>query len=130
MIARGLPTPVIITTDGAPGLIRAVEEVFPRSLRQRCLAHKIRNIIGKLPMTARGEVKATVQAAYCAPNREIADQIAVEVLRKYQYTYPSAMKCFQGDWGACVAYLRCPQIHHTCRSVSVQAYPNDKPPRA
>ena len=112
MIARGLPTPVMVTTDGAPGVIRAVEEVFPRSLRQRCLAHKMRNIVGKVPMTARDEVKGTVHAAYYAPNREIADQIAAEALRKHQDTYPSAMKCFQDDWEACVAYLRCPQIHH------------------
>jgi len=26
MLARGLPTPVLVTTDGTPGLIRAVEE--------------------------------------------------------------------------------------------------------
>jgi len=112
MIARGLSTPVMVTTDGAPSLIRAVEEVYGQSLRQRCLAHKIRNIIGKVPMTARDEVKGTVQAAYYAPNREIADQIAAEILRKYQDAYPSAMKSFQDDWEACVAYLRCPQIHH------------------
>ena len=42
--ARNLSDPVLISTDGAPGLIRAVEEVFPKSLRQRCLAHKMRNL--------------------------------------------------------------------------------------
>src|SRR5688572_8671496 len=35
--ARNLADPVLVATDGAPGLIRAVEEVFPRTLRQRCL---------------------------------------------------------------------------------------------
>lgn len=42
--ARNLADPVLDATDGAPGMIRAVEEVFPKSLRQRCLAHKIRNL--------------------------------------------------------------------------------------
>jgi transposase-like protein len=42
--SRGLADPLLVVTDGAPGLIRAVEEVFPRSLRQRCLAHRIRNL--------------------------------------------------------------------------------------
>ena len=37
--SRGLVDPVLVATDGAPGLIRAVAEVLPRSLRQRCLAH-------------------------------------------------------------------------------------------
>ena len=39
---RGLPDPLLIVTDGAPGLIRAVETCFPRALRQRCLAHRMR----------------------------------------------------------------------------------------
>ena len=34
--ARGMNDLVLVATDGAPGLIRAVEEVFPQSLRQRC----------------------------------------------------------------------------------------------
>jgi transposase-like protein len=39
LTARGLLDPILVITEGAPGLIGAVEEVFPRSLRQRCLAH-------------------------------------------------------------------------------------------
>lgn len=35
--ARGLRDPVAVITDGGGGIIRAVEEVFPKSLRQRCL---------------------------------------------------------------------------------------------
>ena len=42
MVRRGLRTPVLVTTDGAPGLIRATAEVWGKSLRQRCLAHKMR----------------------------------------------------------------------------------------
>jgi len=112
MVRRGLSAPVLATTDGSPGLIRAVEEVFPHSLRQRCLAHKVRNVTDKVPDRTRHEVKAAVQAAYYAPNREIADMIATETLKSYQSLYPSAMKSFQDDWEACVAYMRCPKIHH------------------
>jgi putative transposase len=43
MVKRGLKVPLVITSDGAPGLIRAIEQIWPRSLRQRCLVHKIRN---------------------------------------------------------------------------------------
>jgi len=112
MLGRGLPTPVLITTDGAPGLIRAVEEVFGKSLRQRCLAHKIRNVLGKVPESAYQEIKAAVQAAYYAPDQEVAEMIAAQVLDTYQALYPAAMKSFQEDWNACIAYLRCPRVHH------------------
>jgi transposase-like protein len=112
MVKRGLQTPVLVTTDGAPGLMRAVEEIFPNSLRQRCLAHKTRNVTDKVPDSARAEIKNAVRAAYYAPNREVADMIAADVLKTYQRDYPAAMRSFQDDWEACVAYLRCPAIHH------------------
>jgi putative transposase len=112
MVRRGLWAPVLITTDGAPGLIRAVKEVFSDSLRQRCLAHKTRNITDKVPEQAREAVKAAVQSAYYAPNQQIAEMIAADVLERYQEEYPSAMTSFQDDWEACIAYLRCPTIHH------------------
>jgi putative transposase len=112
LVRRGLQTPVLVTTDGAPGLIRAVEEAFPNSLRQRCLAHKTRNVTDKVPDSARAEIKNAVRAAYYAPNREVADMIAADTLKIYQGGYPSAMRSFQDDWEASVAYLRCPAIHH------------------
>jgi hypothetical protein len=33
---------LLVVSHGAPGVIRAIEECFPRSPRQRCLAHKMR----------------------------------------------------------------------------------------
>ena len=42
--ARGLGDPLLVVSDGAPGIIRAIEECFPRSARQRCLAHRMRNL--------------------------------------------------------------------------------------
>jgi len=112
MVRRGLHAPVQITSDGAPGLIRAIEEVFPHSLRQRCLAHKIRNVTDKVPDSARDEIKAAVQAAYYAPDAIVAEMVATDVLKRYQERFPSAMKAFQDDWQACIAYLRCPRVHH------------------
>lgn len=109
---RGLRVPVLITTDGAPGLMRAAEEVFPHSLRRRCLAHKMRNITDKLPDYARPEVKAEVEAAYYAANPDMARRLAADVVTKYQATFPAAVKCFQEDFEACIAYLRCPNVHH------------------
>ena len=50
---RGLADPLLVVTDGAPGLIRAVETCFPRALRQRCLVHRLRNLQARRP-TASG----------------------------------------------------------------------------
>ena len=55
---RGLRSPLLIISDGAGGLINAAETSFARSLRQRCLIHRARNLLAKVPTHAQGEVKA------------------------------------------------------------------------
>ena len=49
MVARGLREPLLIVTDGNPGVLKAIEEVFPQSLKQRCQKHRLENILGKAP---------------------------------------------------------------------------------
>lgn len=113
MVQRGLRVPTLITTDGAPGLISAVEQVWPRSLRQRCLAHKKRNILDKVPDSARAEVKAALNGIYHAATREVADLLTVRFIETYSARYPSAVACFTDDLEACLAFLQCPTIHHS-----------------
>src|SRR5579875_3097088 len=45
---RGLASPLLVISDGAPGLIAAIEQAYPKALRQRCLIHRCRNIIAKV----------------------------------------------------------------------------------
>jgi putative transposase len=111
MVKRGLTTPLVVTSDGSPGLIRAMEEVWPKSLRQRCLVHKKRNILAKVPAEAIPEVKAHIDAVYHAPTFEGAKQMATQLIGKYQGIYPSAMKAFEEDLEACLNHLRCPVRH-------------------
>ena len=65
--ARGLGDPLLVVSDGAPGIIRAIEECFPRSARQRCLAHRMRNLAAKVSADPWPEFKARVTACYQAP---------------------------------------------------------------
>jgi len=112
MVRRGLRVPTLVTSDGAPGLMAAIEEIWPYSLRQRCLVHKKRNILDKVPDSARQEVKKALNAIYDAPNREVADVVTTDFIERYGELYPSAVACFQDDLEACLAFLKCPVIHH------------------
>jgi putative transposase len=49
LIARGLGAPLLIVADGAPGLIKAIEQCWPASARQRGCVHRGRNLYAKLP---------------------------------------------------------------------------------
>jgi putative transposase len=111
MRARGLGDPLIVVSDGAPGVIRAIEECFPRSARQRCLAHRMRNLAVKVPSDLWPELKARVTACYQAPSRAIARQLAAGIRADYAAALPSALACFEDDFEACIAHLRLPVTH-------------------
>jgi transposase-like protein len=111
MVGRGLEPPLTMTSDGAPGLLRALEEVFPQSVRIRCWMHKMQNVLGKLPESAREEVKAWLCAVRDAPTPEAGHQLAAETIAHFERDYPAAMKCFADDLEASLAHLRVPLVH-------------------
>jgi putative transposase len=109
--ARGLRDPLAIISDGAPGLIRAVEEVFPKSLRQRCLAHKLRNLQSKVPEERWSEVIPTARAVYQASSPAFARLARNEFVKTWRQELPSAVACFEDHFEACIAHLRLPFAH-------------------
>lgn len=111
---RGLRDPVLVVTDGAAGIIKAVNEVYPDSLRQRCLAHKMRNLMNKVPESAQSEFKVAARAAYQAPSVALAQMLRQDLVARFDRDHPSAVICFEEDFDACVAHLRCPTTHRRC----------------
>ena len=111
MRRRGLGDPLLVVSDGAAGIVKAVETCFPRSARQRCLAHRMRNLAAKVPDDLWPEVKGRVTAAYQAPSRAIARDLAAGVVADYEAELPSAIACFMDDFEACIAHLRMPITH-------------------
>jgi putative transposase len=111
MRGRGLGDPLLVVSDGAPGIIRAIEECFPRSARQRCLAHRMRNLAVKVPTDLWPEFKARASACYQAPSRAIARDLAKDIRTDYGTALPSAVVCFEDDFEACIAHLRLPVTH-------------------
>ena len=57
LISRGLAAPRLVVADGAPGLIKAVEESWPRADRQHCAVHRARNLLAKLPKSEHDRVR-------------------------------------------------------------------------
>jgi putative transposase len=54
---RGLHAPLMVVSDGAPGIKNAVEALWPGSDRQRCTVHRLRNLLAKVPDQHLDEVK-------------------------------------------------------------------------
>ena len=111
MRRRGLPDPLLVVSDGAPGVIRAIEECFPRSVRQRCLVHKMRNLGSKVPEDAWPEFKARAQACYQAASPALARLLRDDIVATYETDLPSAVACLDDDFEACIAHLKFPLAH-------------------
>jgi class 3 adenylate cyclase len=71
-----------VASDGAPGLLRAVSEVWPTSLRIRCWAHKMRRVLAKVPEEAQAEGKAFLETVRDAPTPEVGRRAAEDVLAR------------------------------------------------
>jgi len=111
MVGRGLRLPTTVTTDGAPGMIKAVEAVFAKSIRIRCWFHRLANLRSKLPDDAAAEVMAHIYAVRDAPTLDAARAAADRFCNTYAKSFPSAVACFRDDREALLAIHRVPVRH-------------------
>src|SRR5215218_5012425 len=124
LTARGLRPPLLVISDGAGGLINATESVLGRSLRQRCLIHRARNILAKVPGHAQAEVKNAYWAIFdvddliasdLQPGQRLVEAVQARIDRfaeTYDKRYPSAVRCLLADRAQLTSYLRFPVEHH------------------
>ncbi len=123
LIRRGLRPPWLAVGDGAPGLQRAVEELWPDADRQRCTVHRLRNILAKLPKKS-PRVEEVKQAYWLALNEAASPEDAEARLRRLvgelERDYPSAAACLAEDLPALCVHLRYPgRLRHRLRSTNL-----------
>jgi putative transposase len=103
---RGLASPLLIISDGAAGLIAAIERAFPAALRQRCLIHRARKVPAKIPAGMQAEVKDAYWKIFdtenlkTPPGPRLVDIINAridDVAARYQALYPAAAKILRPD---------------------------------
>jgi len=111
MMARGLKEPLLVTSDKHKGLKKAVREVFPHAFKQPCLAHKMRNILCKLPKKIEKEMKPLIKQVYYASSYEEGLKLGHELIARFKGRYTSAMECLEEDLAECLTYLKFPQAH-------------------
>ncbi len=111
MTRRGLKTALLVVTDGNPGVMKAVKEVFPLALRQRCQKHKMNNILGKAPKEAEKLLKDAIHRAFHAETYEEGLRMGREVIETFRGRFPAAMVCLQEDLEASLQCLRFPAEH-------------------
>jgi putative transposase len=111
LVKRGLQTPVTITTDGAAGLTKAIDAIWPKALRIRCWFHKMQNLQQKVPPQAWPEFKALVMDMRDAPTVTAAEHRRQAIVTRYQRDFPEACRCLLDDGEASLNHLYVPQRH-------------------
>jgi len=118
LLARGLTAPLLVITDGAPGLIAAVEQVWPTALRQRCVIHRARNVLTRVSAADHDLVKADYWAIFDDLPAEPGTVAIAEARRRadtfattWTQRYPRAVACVLDDLPELIAYLRFPVEH-------------------
>ena len=108
---RGVQAIDLWITDGHQAMLNAIELKFPSSQRQRCIKHKMDNVLSHIPDKQREAVRVELRAIFYQKSRAQADQVAAAFVEKYRTTYPSAIACMQRDWQACLTFYAFPQLH-------------------
>jgi putative transposase len=111
LVKRGLQTPVTITTDGAAGLTKAIDAIWPKALRIRCWFHKMQNLQQKVPPQAWPEFKTLVADMRDAPTVAEAERRRQGIVTRYQRDFPEACRCLLDDADASLHHLYVPQRH-------------------
>lgn len=106
---RGLRRPLLVISDGNPGLIRAVKEVWPSVSRQRCVVHRMRNILARIPKKEQQRIRRELNRIFYAPSLEDAQEAARQFAAKWQNIYPNAVETLGRDLDDCLTFFRLPQ---------------------
>jgi len=99
----------LIITDGHAGLENAVDYIYSGVKRQRCWAHKLRNVANYLRKKDRDSCINEARAIYSASNRGEAVKAFNEWADRWRGEYPKAVKCIEKDLEELLNFYYCPQ---------------------
>lgn len=106
LMGKGLK---LITTDGNPGLIKAIKEVYPFLKVQRCIVHKLRNVATKLKRVHLKPCMAEAKGIFNAPSRRESIKRFKAWKEKWQVEEERAVRCMEKDLHHCLHYYSFPK---------------------
>lgn len=108
---RGLKQVDLWITDGGKAMLNAIESKFLNVKRQRCVRHKMEDVLGYVPKEQHDQVESELRAIFYQETLEKAQQTAAAFLLKYEAIYPSACDCLRRDLEDCLTFYQFPQSH-------------------
>jgi transposase-like protein len=99
----------LMITDGNPGLENAVDLVWSFVKRQRCWAHKLRNVANYLKKKHLDICIKEAGAIYNAKNKRDAERAYGKWEKKWKSIAPKAVRCLEKDLEELLNFYSCPK---------------------
>ena len=93
--ARGLRAPRLAIIDGNPGLTQALAQAWPKTDRQRCAVHKLRNLHDHAPKRLYDEIRDDFHAIVYAENYASGRAAYEAFLRKWKRSCEGVAKSLE-----------------------------------
>ena len=109
---RSLHGVEFVVSDDHPGLRRAIQEVLPEAVWQRCYVHFLRNALDYLPRKADDDCLMELRWIYDRRNLEEARQDVAAWLAKWAKRYAKLCSWVEDNIEETLSFYRLPRQHH------------------
>lgn len=96
----------LIITDGNPGLLKAIKQIYPFVKGQRCIAHKMRNVAVKIKKVNRPHCLKEAKLIFAADTRKESIKRFRDWEAKWIVEEERAVKCMKKDLFNCLHYYQ------------------------
>lgn len=109
LVARGLPMPMLLIVDGAPGIEKAAAELWPEVPVQRCTVHKHRNLLAHAPKKLYEQISADYTDMIYAKTAKEVEQKRKAFLRKWRLKCRAVADSLEEAGERLFTFLRFPE---------------------
>jgi putative transposase len=109
---RGLRGVEFVVSDDHPGLKRAIAEVIPEAVWQRCYVHFLRNALDHLPRKAQDDCLQELRWLYDRRDLAEAQKDLAQWLERWEQKYPKLCEWVEENIGETLTFYQLPLQHH------------------
>jgi putative transposase len=110
--SRGLMGVEFVVSDDHPGLKRAIAEVLPEAVWQRCYVHFLRNALDHLPRKAVDDCLQELRWLYDRRDLAEAQKDLAQWLERWGQKYPKLCEWVEENIGETFTFYHLPLQHH------------------
>jgi len=106
---RGLDSLEVVTSDQLPGLLPALQTIYPGTHWQRCREGFITQAVATVLPSGRHAVEASLRAAFAEPDAQGAVAALAGVRARFEFAFPELVAALEAPAGALFTYYQLPR---------------------